>query len=99
MKLGLQQVRVKPGDSAANAVALVLGFGEVMALVFVNDQLRFNSERFERVPEFVGLRRGTLAIAVANDDKCGRLGFFDEGDGRAFGVNVGIVVNGFAEKW
>ena len=51
------------------------------------------------MPEFIGLRRGTFAIAVANDDKCGRLGFFDEGDGRAFGVNVGIVVNGFAEKW
>jgi len=92
-------VRVKPGDSAADAVALVLGFDEVMALVFVNDELRFDAERFQRVPKFVGLRRGALAVAVADDDKRGRLDLFNEGDGRAFGINVGIVVNGFAEKW
>src|SRR5437879_3872100 len=38
------KMRVKPGDGAADAVALVLGPYEHMAFVFVNDQLGFYAE-------------------------------------------------------
>jgi len=50
------------------------------------------------VPEFVGLWSGNFAVAVADQDERGGFGFFDEVDGGAFGVDVGIVVDGFAEE-
>jgi hypothetical protein len=55
---------VEPGDGAADALALVLRLDEHMAFVFEDHQLRFNAKRFQGVPEFVGLRRGTFAVAA-----------------------------------
>ena len=77
---------------------LVLGVGEHVAFVFVDYELGFDAERFEGVPEFVGLRGGDFAVAVADEDQRGRFDFFDESDGGAFGVDFGIVVDGFAEE-
>jgi hypothetical protein len=89
---------VKPGDGAACAVALVLRLHEHVAFVFVEDELGFNAESFEAVPEFVGLRRGAFAVAVADDHQGWRFHVLDEGDGRAFPVDLWIVVDGLAEK-
>src|SRR4029077_4685328 len=87
------KMRVKPRDGAADAVPLVLGLHEHVAFVLVDHELGFDAESFQRVPEFVGLRCGTFAVAVANYDQGGRFHVFDESDGRAFGVDLGIVVN------
>ncbi len=74
-------MRVEPGDGAAGAVPLVGRLGEVVAFVFVDDELGFDAESFERVPELVGLRGGAFAVAVADDDKRGRFHVLDESDG------------------
>src|SRR5713226_6791129 len=92
------EMEVEPGDGAADTVALVSGADEHVAFVFVDDQLGFDAESFEGVPEFVGLRRGAFAVAVADDDERGRFHVLDEGDGGAFGVDFGVVVDGLAEK-
>lgn len=47
---------VEPGYGAADAVALVGGVDEHVAFVFVDDQLGFDAESFQGVPEFVRLR-------------------------------------------
>ena len=49
-------MRIEPGYGAADAVSLVGGIDEHVAFVFVDDQLGFDAERFQGVPEFVGLR-------------------------------------------
>ncbi len=72
---------IEPGDGAAGAVALVGGLGEVVAFVLVDDELGFDAESFQGVPEFVGLRGGAFAVAVADDDKRGRFHVLDESDG------------------
>ena len=71
---------VEPGNGAADAVALVVGFHEVVAFVFVDDELGLDAQRFEGVPEFVGLGGGAFAVTVADDDQRGRFHVFDEGD-------------------
>src|ERR1700740_797787 len=92
------EMGVKPGDDTADAVALVLGIREVVAFVFVDDELGFHAESLQGMPEFVGLRRRAFAVAVADDHQRGRLYVFDKGDGGALDVNLGIVVDGLAEK-
>ena len=62
----LFEVGVEPGDGAGDAVAIVGGLGEVVAFVFVDDERGFDALRFQRVPEFVGLRRRAFAVAVAD---------------------------------
>ena len=54
-------------------------------------------KRLEGVPEFVGLRGRAFAVAIAYDDERGRLRLLDEIDGRTFGVDDRVVVNGGAE--
>src|SRR5882672_5742509 len=51
------------------------------------------------MPEFIGLRGWAFAVAVADDDERGGFGLLYECYGRASGVDLGIVINGFAEKW
>ena len=46
---GSVQVGIEPGDGAADAVALVLGLHEVVAFVFVDDELGFDANSFEGV--------------------------------------------------
>jgi hypothetical protein len=41
--MGSTKMRVEPGDGAADAVALVVGFDEVVAFVFVDDELGFDA--------------------------------------------------------
>jgi hypothetical protein len=60
---------VERGNGATNAVALVGGAGEHVAFVFVDDELGIDAESFQSAPEFVGLRGGAFAVAVANDDE------------------------------
>ena len=62
------QVAVEPSQGAFDYVAAVFGAGEHMAFVFVDDELGFDAERFERVPEFVGLRGGNFAVTVADEN-------------------------------
>ena len=69
-----------------------------MAFVFEDHQLCFNTKRFQGVPEFVGLRRGTFAVAVANDDQGGSLHVLDKIDRRAFRVDLGIIVDRLAKE-
>jgi hypothetical protein len=76
----------------------VHGVGESVAFLRVDDELRRHAERFQRVPELVGLRGGAFAVAVAHQDKGGRLHVLDEGDGRAFGVHRGVIVDRCAEE-
>src|SRR6478752_4288256 len=47
------QVRLEPRDGALDLVALVRRPGEEMPFVLVHDELRFDPERFQRVPELV----------------------------------------------
>jgi len=63
----------------------------------VNDQLRGNVKVAQSMPEFEGLGRGTLAIAVAHDRKRGGGDVLNEGDGRTLGVDLGVVVYRGAE--
>jgi hypothetical protein len=37
-RAGSMEMSVEPGDGAADALALVIGFHEVVALVFVDDE-------------------------------------------------------------
>jgi hypothetical protein len=91
-------VGVEPSQGAGDDVALVLGVGEEVAFVFVDHELRFDAEGLEGVPEFIALRSGNLAIAVADQNERGRFDFFNEIDGRASGIDLRVVVNGLAEK-
>src|SRR5882724_2464801 len=75
------KMRIEPGDGAAGAVALVGGLRKVVAFAFVDDEPGFDAESFQGVPEFVGLRGGAFAVAVADDDERGRFDFLDESDG------------------
>src|SRR5579872_162835 len=51
------------------------------------------------MPEFIGLRRGTFAVAVAYQNQRGRSGLLDKGNGRTFRVYLGIVIHRRAEEW
>src|SRR6185437_514545 len=44
------------------------------------------------------LRRWTLSITISYQHKSGRLCLFDECDGRAFGIDLRIVIDGRAEE-
>ena len=78
-------------------IAAVGGIGKTVALVGVNDQLRGDVKVAQSMPEFKGLGRGTLAIAVAHDRKRGGGDVLNEGDGRTLGVDLGVVVYRGAE--
>src|SRR6267154_6918497 len=97
-KGALVKVRVEPLDHPHDAVPVVLGFGKVMAFVFVDHQFSFDAERSKGVPKFVRLRRRTLAVAIANQNESGSFCFFYEGNRRAFRVNLRIFVDRLAEK-
>src|SRR5438552_7165132 len=76
----------------------MLGLYEHMPFVFVNDELGFDAESFQCVPEFVRLRRRTFAIAVADDDQSWRFCVLYKSYRRTFSVHLGIIVNGFSEE-
>lgn len=57
-------MRVEPGDGAPDAVAPMVGVDEHVAFVFVDDELGIDAERSQGVPEFVGLRRGSVSTQV-----------------------------------
>src|SRR5580704_3090825 len=77
----LSHVRLKPVDGAAHQVPGVLGIVEAVTFTRVDDELSFHAERFERVPEFVALRRRTLAVPLADYNERWGLYVLDEGDG------------------
>src|SRR6185369_8244298 len=89
---------VEPGLRARGAIAVVCRIGEDVALVLVDHQRGLYAKRFEGVPKFVGLRRGALAVGVANEDERWRFYFFDESDRGALGIDLRIVIDGFAEE-
>ena len=57
---------VEPRDGALDLIALVSRAGEEMALVFIDDELGFDAQRSQRMPEFIRLRRRAFAVAVAD---------------------------------
>ena len=68
-----------------------------MAFAGINHEFRLHSQRLQRVPEFVGLRRRALLIAIAHHHQRRRLDVLDEVDGRAFRIHRRIVVHRRAE--
>ena len=75
------QIFVEPRDGAAHYIFKVLGLRENVAFVFVDDELGFDAESFEGVPEFVGLRGGAFAVAIADHNERGRFRVLDKSDG------------------
>ena len=95
--LAWRHVAGEPLYCADKYVAAVDGIDEAVALVGVDDQLRGHMTVAQRVPELVRLGRGTLSVAVSNHHQGGRVRLLDEFDGRALGVDCGVVVNRGAE--
>ena len=75
-------LRTSPAPAPARR-ADARGFDEPMALVGIHHQLGRNAQVAQRVPELERLRRGTLAVAIADHHQRGRLDVLDEVDGRA----------------
>ena len=59
------QIFVEPGNGLIETVDLVLWLNEHVAFAGIDDQLGRHVKRLERVPEFIGLRCGTLGVAFA----------------------------------
>ena len=62
-----RHVASKPLEPTNGDVAAMGGIDEAMALVGIDNQLSRDAEVAKRVPELVGLRRRTLAVAIAYD--------------------------------
>ena len=56
----LPQILVEPGDHLVDAIGLALRVHEEMAFAGIDNELRRDVERSERVPEFIGLPRDIL---------------------------------------
>ena len=63
---GSAKVGVEPSQCALDYITAVFRAREHVAFVFVDYELGFDAEGFEGVPEFVGLRGGDFAVAVAD---------------------------------
>src|ERR1041384_2062681 len=87
------QVLVEPRRGALDHVALVRRVAHQVALAGVDHELGRHAERLERVPQLVGLRRRTLAVALADHDQRRRGHSLDERDRRALRVRRRIVVH------
>ena len=62
----LPQPLTVPCHRAVNYVPPVFGLADGMPLAGINHELNRHSKRLEGVPPFEGLRRGALAIIVAD---------------------------------
>jgi len=91
-------VFVEPLEDAVVAVLDVGRVAEAVAFVGVDDELGFDAQIAESVPELEALRGRTLAVAVADDDECRSGDVFDEADGGGFGIDGGIVVDAGTEE-
>jgi hypothetical protein len=87
----------EPVKGALHDVAAVLGVGKAVALVGIDHELGGDLEGAKCMPELERLGSGTLAIAVADNGQGWGVGLLDEGDGGAFGVDGGVIVDGGAE--
>src|SRR5436190_607922 len=76
------QIFVEPRDGLLQSAGLVLRFDEEMAFARINNELCRHAERFQRVPEFVRLRRGTFRVTLTDNNQCRRLHVLDEANGR-----------------
>src|SRR4051812_30682038 len=93
----LSQMAVEPSYQPPRDIPLMFFLRDAVAFVGIDDELSFDAESFEGVPELEGLRGWTFAVAFADDDQRRRLHVFDERDRRAARVDGGVVVNGGAE--
>src|SRR6478736_9941238 len=89
---------IEPRGHALNHIALVRGIGKHVAFMLVNNQLSFYTQSFERVPEFVRLRRRTLSITVPHKNKRGCFCVLDKRDGRALGIHLWVVIDRSAKE-
>src|SRR5580698_7665973 len=71
-------VLLEPAQGALQHIPLVIARDEVMALVWINHQLRGHMLVAQRMPELKGLRHRAFAVAVAYDDKGRRLDLVDK---------------------
>src|SRR5580704_10914515 len=72
---------------------------ETVALVRINHHLRLHAQIPQRVPEFVRLRRGAFAVAVAYHYQRRRLYVLDVLDRRTLRIYGSVVVDRGAEIW
>ena len=69
-----------------------------MAFPCVNDELGWHTQRLQSVPEFIGLRGGTLGITLAGDNQGRGLYLFNVTNRWTFLVHPGIIINGWTEE-
>jgi len=81
------------GSLGGEDVALVPALLDGVPFVAVDDELGRHAEGLQRVPELVGLRRRHLGVALPLQYQGRRAHRLDEADGRAAGVDPGIVVH------
>src|ERR1700677_778048 len=75
------------------------GIAKSVSLVRVYHQLRLYAFGAQRMPELEALRSRAFAVAITDHNEGRRLDFLDVFDRRALGVDVCIVIDGFAEEW
>ena len=68
---------IEPGQSAAENIVPIFHFVKCMPLACVDDELCWDAERFECMPEFERLRCRTLTVAFADHDQRGRFDLLD----------------------
>ena len=90
-------VVVEPLQHAFEPVANVLRIVEPVPFAGINHEFRLHSQRLQRVPELVRLRRRALRIAIAHHHQRRRFHVLDERDRRAFRVHRRIVIHRRAE--
>ena len=79
--LAWRHVLGEPLDGAIHYVAAMGRIDKAVAFIGVNDELRGHVLIAKRMPELVGLRRGTFAVTVADHHQRGSVGLLDEVDG------------------
>src|SRR5436305_9832490 len=95
--MSLLQMAVEPPHQPPRYVPLMFLLCDAVAFVWVDDELRFDADSLQRVPELEGLWRGTFAVAFTDQDEGRGLRVLDECDRCAAGVDRRVIVNGRAE--
>ena len=75
MLLRASEVLAEPGRGAIDYVPAVFGTREQMTFVGIDDEFGGHFQRLEGVPEFVGLRGGAFAVAIAYEMSVGVFAF------------------------
>src|SRR5258708_864083 len=82
-----RHVLVEPLHNALEPVANMLWVVEPVAFAGIENEFRLHSQRLERVPKLVRLRRRALRISIAHNHERRRLHVLDEIDRRTFRIH------------